>query len=450
MMRSAIKMILMTLPLAAAGAGFLVYTVKTKTPPAQVEQTERAVAVRVVVAAEGAIAPVVYGHGLVAPSRTFEAIAQVAGTMVWVHPDLVKGAVLPAGAVLVRIADEDYRLAVAQAEANIRAAEARLAELAVSEENQKAALAIETEVLALKQSDLARAETLHSGGTVSQSTLDAARAAHLAQRQKLQSIVSTLALIPTQRAVQQEQIAVSQAALATARLNLERTELVLPFTARVASTSAEAGRFLRSGEVVAVLDGVETAEVEAQVPVAELRQLLRLSAPDTTAYAADQTAITAVLRGLGLGAEVRLDLGDEVLAWPARVDRVSDTIDAKTGTLGVIVTVEGAYASAAPGERPPLTKGMFVEAAISGALVTGILLPRHALRQGVVLVVDANNRLAERVVTPVLVQGEIAIVSGGLEASERVVVSDPAVILPGMLLSPIEDQTLAAELEAAR
>ncbi len=449
-MHSGFKVILMTLPLVAAGVGILAYTIKTKAPPAQIEQVERATTVRVVTAAEGAVAPVVIGHGLVAPSRTFEAIAQVGGTIVWTHPDLVKGAVLAADTVLLRIADEDYRLAVAQAEANIRAAEAKLAELAVSQQNQNAALAIETDVLALKEADLARAEALHAGGTVAQSTLDAARAAHLGQRQKVQSIASALALIPTQLTVQQEQIAVSQAALATARLNLERTALVLPFTARVASTSVEPGRFVRAGEVTAMFDGVATAQVEAQVSVAELRRFLRLSAPDAAAYAADPTTITAVLQGLDLTADVRLDLGDEDLTWSARVDRVSDTIDPKTGTLGLIVVVDGAYSGASPGDRPPLTKGMFVEVAVSGKPQSGIVLPRHALREGVVLVVDGDDRLVERPVVSPLVQDEIAVVTEGLAVGERIVVSDPAVVLPGMLLAPVEDTELEAELEAMR
>lgn len=447
-MRSGFKMILVALPLAALGAGFLVYTIRTKAPPVQVEQAERATPVRVITARDGAVTPVVIGHGLVAPARTFEAIAQVGGTVAEIHTRLARGAVLPAGAMLVRIADEDYALAVAQAEANIRSAEARLAELAVSEENQRLALEIETQVLALKTADLERAETLQAGGNIPRTALDAARAAHLAQRQKVQSIDSTLALIPTQRAVQMEQIAVSRAALETARLNLARTELHLPFAARVSDVKVETGRFLRVGEVAATFDGVETAEVEARVPVADLRRLLRMAAPDADAYAADPTAITEVLRGLGLSAEVRLDLGDEILRWPARVDRVSDTIDAKTATLGVIVAVEGAYAGATPGDQPPLTKGMFVEVAISGPKVEGRVVPRAALSEGALRLAGDDDRLDVRAVTPVLIEGEVAVIADGLDAGERVVVSDPPVAVAGMLLTPLEDEALAARLEA--
>ncbi|OIP86146.1 MAG: hypothetical protein AUK37_03400 [Rhodobacterales bacterium CG2_30_65_12] len=450
-MRNGWKLLLITLPVIALGGGYLAYTIKTAPPPAQVDAAERATPARVITAREGALTPVLTGYGLVTPARSFEAIAQVGGAVAWVNPGLQRGAILPAGAVLLRIAEEDYALAVAQAEANIRAAEAKLAELVVSEDNQRAALEIEAATLALKAADLDRAEKLAAAGTLPQTGLDAARTAHLAQRQKVQSIDSALALLPTQRAVQQEQIAVSRAALATAELNLGRTEITLPFAARVASVAVEPGRYLRAGEVAAVLDETAIAEVEAQVPVARLRDMLRLSAPDVGAYAADPTTMTEVLHGLDLAAEVRLDLGDgAALSWPGRVARVSDTIDIKTGTLGVIVEVAGAYAGAEPGTRPPLTKGMFVEVAISGRPVAGIVVPRAALSGEALRLAGAEDRLETVAVEPILVQDGFAVIGAGLAAGDRVVVSDIPVALPGVLLAPVEDAALAAVLEAVR
>jgi len=449
-MRNILKLMLITLPLIAAGAAYLAYTVNTKAPPAQVDQSERRVMVRVVPARAGTVTPVLTGYGLVSPATTFEAIAQVGGTVAWVNPMLQRGGILPAGATLLRIADEDYTLAVAQAEANIRGAEAKLAEIVVSEENQRAALAIEAEALLIKTAELERAEKLNVGGTLPQTGLDAARAAHLAQRQKVQSIEGTLALFPTQRAVQAEQIAVSRAALATARLNLRRTEITLPFDARVASVNVETGQYLRAGTAAAVLDGTTTAEVEAQVPVARLREVLRLSEPDVAAFAADPATMTEVLQGLQLAAEVHLDLGDSGLIWPARVARVSDTVDVKTGTIGVIVEVADPYTGATPGERPPLTKGMFVEVAISGRPVEGIVVPRAALENGRLRLAGTENRMEEIPVALRLVQDDLAVIEQDLPAGARIVVSDVPVALPGLLLDPVEDTALSAILEAAQ
>lgn len=447
-MRSGLKLILITLPIIALGVGVLAFIIATGTPPERIALTERSTPVRVIIAQTQAVAPRQVGFGLVRPSRTYEAIAQVGGTVEYVNPSLQKGAILPKGADLLRISPTDFNLAIAQADANIRAAEAKLSELAVSEANQIAALEIEKEALALRAADLDRTETLFQNGTISQAALDAARTAHLAQRQKVQSLVSALALLPTQLAVQTEQIAVYRATLDTAKLNLARTELNLPFDARVASVAVEEGQFLRSGQTAAVFDGINAGEIEAQVPIAGLRMLLRSSLGTDQGIVLDPATMTDVLHHLGLSAKVHLRLGDEVISWPAKVDRISDTVDVKSGTLGVIVRVDTAYTGVEPGNRPPLTKGMFVEVSLQGEPMDGIWVPRSALREGRLLVADANDRLQSMKVETTLVQDGMALISGDVTSGTRVLVSQPSSIVDGMLLTVTEDTALMAQLAA--
>ena len=448
-MKSGLKLLLITLPIVLIGLGFLAYTVANKPAPERFQLAERAAAVRVIVAREQSVSPKIIGHGIVRPVRTYDAFAQVGGIAEYVNPDLQRGSILPAGAVLVRLSQADFNLAIAQARANIRAAEAKLAELTVSEANLTAALEIEEEALALATRDLERVEKLFSSGTASQSARDGARKAHLAQRQKTLNIQSSLAVLPTQRAVQNEQIAVYKANLETATLNLERTELTLPFAARVASVSVEVGQFVRAGSTAAQLDGIEAAEVEAQVSVAELRTLLKSTQPELQDLAIDSSAMTKVLQGLGLSVNVQLRLGQGSIDWPANVDRMSDTIDQKTGTLGMIVRVDNAYQSAEPGNRPPLTKGMFVEVTLSAPPVKGIMLPRNAVRNGQVMLADADSRLQLLSVNPLLVQGDIALVTKGLEPGMRVVVSSPNPVMSGLLLDVTEDEDLLTQLSGA-
>ena len=47
-----------------------------------------------------------------------------------------------------------------------------------------------------------------------------------------------------------------------------------------------------------------------------------------------------------------LRAGSDVIEWPARFARTSDTVDPKTRTIGAIVAVDGAYLQATPGRRP--------------------------------------------------------------------------------------------------
>jgi len=448
-MKSGFKLVLITLPLVLLGVGFVAYTIINKPAPEQVKADERAISVRVITARKSALAPKATGFGLITPARTYQAIPQVSGTAEYVNPMLKKGEILPQDAVLLRLSPSDYNLAIAQARANIRAAEARLAEIVISKANQELALKIEQDVLALKSSDLERLERLYTAGTASQTARDGTKAAHLAQRQKVQNLHSSLALLPTQKRVQSEQIAVYQASLASAELNLARTELRLPFGARVASVSVEVGQFVGAGKAVASFDGVKAAEVEAQISAADLQNLFQPTGGDRQAIALDPSEITNVLSQLGLAAKVRLKLGQTMLEWPAVLDRISNTIDQKSGTVGVILRIDSAYSSAKLGSRPPLTKGMFVEVTLAAKTVDGIIIPRSALRGGQVMVADADNRLKRVSVSAYLVQGDVALITGGLEEGAKIVVSTPVPVIEGMLLDLHSDADLMAELAAA-
>jgi len=448
-MKSGFKLVLITLPLLLLGVGFVAYTIANKPAPKQIEAVERATAVRVITAEKTTVSPQVSGFGLVTPARSYQAIPQVSGTAEYVNPLLKKGGILPEGAILLRLSASDYNLAIAQARANIRAAEARLAEISVSEENQKSALAIEQETLDIKSKDLERIEQLFTAGTASQSARDGAKAIHLAQRQKVQSLQSTIALLPTQKLAQTEQIAVYQASLKTAELNLARTELRLPFAARVASVSVEVGQLVVSGKSVASFDGVKTAEVEAQIPASDLLKMFQSSSEDGQNISLAPSAITTVLASLGLTAAVHLQLGQSTIEWPATLDRISDGIDQKSGTVGAIVRVDNAYSSAELGRRPPLTKGMFVKVTLKAAPIEGIVIPRSAMRDGHVMLVDEESRLVRVPVIARLVQDEIVLIAEGLDAGAQIVVSTPVPVIDGMLLDLHPDIDLMEQISKA-
>ncbi len=477
-MKTALRLLLITVPLAVLGAAFLAYVVANRPEPVRIDIAELARPVRVIHAVPADLPTRVSAYGLVRPTRVLEAIAQVGGTAEWVDPDLKGGAILPAGRVFLRLSKSDYSLAVAQAQANIRATRARLAELNVSEQNQIASLDLERKLLDIRKADQERTAKLVERGAASTTALDKARAAWLAQRQKVLNLENGLALLPTQRQVLIEQIAVYETTLKTARLNLERTELSLPFTGRVAKVAVETGQFVRQGQVVAVFDGIGSAEVEARVSLSEMAALIRPVAgapspegggrPQADAQGADPgadqagTGATAAAHGdlldplllerrlkdLGLRAELRLNVGGQVLRWPGQVDRLSDAIDQKTGTLGVIVRVDDAYSSATPGAKPPLTKGMFVEVALTGPENRGIIVPRSALRDGKVMVADDDDRLRLVPVSAARVQDDVALIVGGLEPGMRVVVSDLSPRVPGQLLTPMRDEDLERRLAA--
>ncbi len=425
------------------------YMASGRQAPERKPAEERAATVRVITATPVKLVPRVTGFGSVVPGTVWSAIAQVAGEVVYVHPDLKKGAILAGGTEIVRISPADFKLAISQAEANIRSAEAKLAELKVTETNTGDLLEIEKRSMALLETELARKEDLFDRGAAAQSALELAQRETLAQRKKIQDLENAQRLLPTQRTVQEEQISIYESQLQSAKLNLARTRIRLPFDARVAEVNVEAEQFVQTGGTLATADSVDVAEVQAQIPISRFRAMVLASAPGGLSGAITAESLADVVATIGLEATVRLRAGDDTVEWPARFARISDTIDPKTRTIGAIVAVDGPYTTSAPGERPPLSKGMFVEIEIrSRAAGDRIVVPRSALHEGRLYVVNADSRLDIRQVTTGLFQGDLVAIDEGIRSGEQIVVSDLIPAVAGMLLRSESDEQLQALLEA--
>ena len=143
----------------------IVLAPRLKSPPQRQPVKEQPAKVRAMSVSRLNIVPRATGFGRVVPEKTWEAVAEVSGQVVWIADDLQSGRVVNKGAELLRIDDADYRLLLAQAEA----------QLAVSEAKQKTArdnLAITQKNLELLQKEYKRQQKLASQGVISQTALE--------------------------------------------------------------------------------------------------------------------------------------------------------------------------------------------------------------------------------------------------------------------------------------
>ena len=386
------------------------------------------------------------GFGTVRPDTVWEAVAQVSGSVVERHPDLKNGVLLPADTLLLKIDPTDYQLALARTETSIRETEARLDELAIREQNTRQALAIEAEALELSEQELERNRQLAAQGTLPQAELDRQARATLAQRQSVQNQQNALNLIPAERQLLEAQLARFEAQRQQDRLNLQRTQVRLPFDARIGTVAAQQGEYVRQGEILVSADSIAVAEVLVRLPISRIAPLLH---GEQAFHDVARLEAANLRQAMGLSAEIRLP-GDLPVTWQARLDRVSDTLDPATRTVGLVLAVDEPYEGVQPGVRPPLIKGMFVAVELRGQpRPDTLVIPRAALHQEQrVYLADADNRLRARTVEPGFAQGEFVTVRAGLEAGERLVVSDPVPAIEGMLLEPVLDEALLARLIA--
>jgi len=420
-------------PPVIVGILFMIFMTSGKQPPAKSERGEPVRAVRIISISSMDLLPAAEGYGTVQPAKVWTAVAQVSGRIIEMHAKLRNGEIIPADTLLYRIDPVDYELKLAQAQAE-------LVELDVQEQNARASLAIEQRNHDVAKRELERLRKLVKKGTVSLSEADTAERTLLQTRTATQNQQNNLALIPIKRRLLESRVN-------QAERDLSNTEVRSPFNLRIADHAIEMGQYVSKGQNLFKGDSVDRVEVTAQVALSSLRHLF-LGLPDIPEnleqFNRDLAGFT------GFRPTLHLDMGNYTATWDADFLRFSDSVDIQTRTIGVVVAVDNPMSLIRPGLRPPLTKGMFVKVLIAGhTQADRIVLPRTAIHEGKVYLVDAQQRLQIQPVSVLFNQGSLSIIGEGLEAGQSVVVSDLVPAVSGMLLQTSKDVQLQADIEAA-
>lgn len=425
--------ILWVLPPLAAGVLFLLFMGSGKQPPGKAEKGEPRQPVRVIQAARVELIPRAQGYGEVQPEKVWAAVAQVAGRIIETYPRLRNGETVPEGTLLYRIDPVDYELKLAQAKAE-------LAELGVQEENARASLTIDQRNLALAEREKERIARLSKNGTASKSDVDTAERTMLSARTSVQNTENSLALLPTQRRL-------LEAKLAQAERDLLNTRVSAPFDLRIADLAVEKDQYVGIGQTLFNGDAVERVEIVAQMAMSSLRNLFLGRGQAIPSVADMQRKLPEFT---GFRPVVKMDMGGSVAEWDAEFVRFSDQVDSATRSIGVVIAVDKPLEKTIPGQRPPLSKGMFVEVLIRGyPQADRLVVPRSAIRNGSIYVMDEGQRLQVRPVSVLFSVDGISVIERGLQAGETVVVSDLVPAVAGMLLAPKQDDAMQQSLLAA-
>ncbi len=322
----------------------------------------------------------VHSQGTAEPSTESDLIPEVSGRVVRMSPSLVAGGYFEQGDVLLELDAEDYRAAVARARSTLTRAEAEYAHARYEYQRHKE---LESRQLVSR--------------SLMENTLRSFRVAEAARND------SRVALEQTQR-------------------DLTRTRIVAPFTGLVRSEQVDIGQFVSRGASIAKI--YATDFVEVRLSLAD-RQLAFLDVPigvrgQFPADARPHVVLSANYAG-------------RKYTWQGEIVRTEAEIDMKSRMVHVIARVDN------DAQETPLAVGLYVEAEIAGALAEDIVvLPRNALRTGnQVLIVDHENRLRFRDVTPLRLYRDEVLIQSGLEAGERVCISPIQTAIDGMLVDPV-------------
>ncbi len=320
-----------------------------------------------------------------------EVRSRVAGAIQAVH--FREGELVREGELLVTVDPAPFQAEVDRYDAQVAAAEARVA---------------------LSKADLERGQRLFDSRTVSQRDLD----------ERINASKEAAANLKA-----------AQAALHTAQLNLSYTEVRAPVSGRVGKREITVGNLISAGPGSTALTTLVSVD------------------PVYAAFHADEQVVTRALRSLAVGpgksfaldripVQMTTAIDEDMTAgktYQGTLQLIDNQVDPRTGTVrvrAVFANVDGR-----------LIPGQFVRLRM-GRTTAGLALLVSERAVGTdqdkkfVMVVDGDNKAVYREVVLGPTVNGLRIVTSGLKAGERVVVNGLHRIKPGVTVAP---QTVAMD-----
>ncbi|GGY41887.1 hypothetical protein GCM10011297_13630 [Bacterioplanes sanyensis] len=275
-----LKTIVLPLGILAVGVLVAVGLAALKQPPEEKPVTQSVPEVEVIERVPGPIQVQVESHGVMSAREQTTLVAQVSGTITYIHPAFVRGGQVEPGTVMLRIDDSDYQSALLDAEAALAAAVANL----------------ETEQAQAKVA-----------------------------REQLQGVdnPTVLALRKPQLAQARAAVKASQAQVQRAQRDLQRTEVKAPFAALVVERQPGLGSYVTPGSPLGTVYAMDRGEVRLPIAARHWQQL--------------------VDGGLGASVTLTLEQGDARYDWPATIVRSEGLVDDASRMHFLVAQVEQPY-----------------------------------------------------------------------------------------------------------
>jgi multidrug efflux system membrane fusion protein len=356
--------------------------------------------------------------GTVQAFTTVAVKSQIAGQIVQVH--FTEGQDVVPGQLLFTIDPRPMQAAVRQHEANVardtaqlRSAEAALAQRGAEVTQAEANLERDQAQLEMARLQERRYRELMEKDFIAReqydqtrTTLAALQATVAADRAAIENARASAraaeAMVENARAA----IRANEAMVDTAKLQLGYTTIKAPMGGRTGNLLVQAGNVVKGND-----DG-------PLVVIAQVR-------PIHVSFAVPEQHLPAVKRQRDLTVEVTPGAGHAPVR--GKVTFINNTVDPTTGTI----QLKGTF----PNTDNALWPGQFVEAVLTLATETAIVVPAQAVQTGqkgsYVFVVKPDATVEMRPVTVGRRLAAVVVIQQGLKAGERVVTDGQLRLLPG-------------------
>ncbi len=218
-------------------------------------------------------------------------------------------------------------------------------------------------------------------------------------------------------------VAAAEAALRSAEVNLSYARITSPISGRTGVSNFTQGALVTANQdaPLTTVQQLDPIYVDLQQSSSELLRLRQ----DFGGANPDRSAPVVIMLENGMRYE-----------HAGELKFAGVSVDPQTGSFTLRAVV--------PNPERLLLPGMYVRAVLErGERSDAVLAPQRAITRdakgnGVALVVNAENKVEQRVVTTVRTVGDRWLIDEGLRAGERVVVEGLQKVQPGMTVSPIE------------
>lgn len=371
---------------------------------------------------------IISGYGEVHAADSIAVTPKVAGEIVYLHPDLEVGKVIPEGELLYRIDQRDYLAAQAQGRAQIERLEIMVKALKQQYESDKNRLQTIKRARDIAQEEFNRDKALLQKDDVgSESMVNLSEINYRKAQDAFDQVEQAIDLYPLRIAEAEAALRAGRSALQLADLTLERTEEYAPFNARIQHKQIEVGQAVAPGLIVLLLADDSVLEVSVPIDSRDARRWIPFLEEDSGES-------PNWFRPVAPAPCVLSWTEDPSVTWTGTLARV-ERFDPMTRTVTVAIRVTE-NTSPSEQQKLPLVEGMFCRVEITGNPMHSVYrLPEWAVSYEGLAYLAEDQRLQPVKVNVVRSQGKEVFVDEGLSPGDLVVLTRLVDPVPGILLN---------------
>lgn len=379
----------------------------------------------------------VSNYGTVQPRTILVINAELNGKIIYVAPNLLEGNAISQNEVLIKIDQQDYKIAQERATASLLAQSVALEILNREEENLQRVWAVTKRQLEISGKELTRYELLLKEKSVSPSEFNRIETTYQTTLAVSINTENSLQLIPVRRKQIQTQMKLDEISLNAANVNLERTMIKSPFHGRVLRKYVENNQYVRQGDKL--LEIYDDSILEVKIPLS-MNELQWVIPEFYYSFASSKSQDVAQQHFALQTRPVKIQLTDTLshAMWDGNLVRLSAEVESATRTVGAIVEIKLAIEnSKSSSPKPPLLKGMFVKATFQNVEIKNVYkIPRNLISNDNKIPMFEQGKLRIRQIEILRIHNDFAYVSNkGIQPQDQLITSLLPIVVDGMEVS---------------